>query len=75
MQRQEPQKYTPQPVTIEKNFLEDLKKKVDTEMAEAMVDNLVNDDQNNEKLQNLILCEPDVENMQKIVNDKAKSLK
>lgn len=68
-------KYAPQPLSLEKNFLEDLKKKVDTEMAETMIDNLVNDDQNNEKLQNLILCEPDVENMQKIVNEKAKSLK
>ena len=44
-------------------------------MAETMIDNLVNDDQNNEKLQNLVLCEPDVEKMQKIVNEKAKSLK
>ena len=31
-----------------------------------------NDD---ESLQNLILCEPDVENMQKALKDKAKSLK
>ena len=60
---------------LEKGFLEDLKKKADTEMAEAMVSNLVDEDPDNEKLQNLVLCEPDVENMQKIVNDKAKSLK
>lgn len=75
MQRQEPKKYAPETVQLEKNYLADLKRKVDNEMAAAMVDSLVDEDPDNEKLQNLILCEPDVEGIQKIVSDKAKSLK
>ena len=60
---------------MEKNFLDDLKKKVDTEMDEATINALVDDDKNNEKIQNLIMCEPGVENMQKVLKEKAKSLR
>lgn len=44
-------------------------------MDEATIKALVDDDKNNEKIQNLIMCEPGVENMQKVLKEKAKSLR
>ena len=59
MQKPAPKSYQPEQINFEKNFLNDLKKKVDTEMDEDMINNLSND--HNEVLQSLILCEPGYE--------------
>ena len=75
-QKAQSREYVPPPVTFEQNCLDDLKKKIDKEMPQDMIDGLVEDeDAIDEKLQNLILCEPEVEKIQKEVNERAKSLK
>ena len=73
VQREARKAYAPEPVQLEKAILNDLKKKVDTEFSQAMLESMVADEEN-EKLRDLITCEPEVESMQKIVNEKAKSL-
>ena len=69
-----PKAYVPEPVQLEKSILNDLKKKVDTEMGQTMIESILQDEEG-EKLRDLVICEPEIEQMQKIVNDKTKSLK
>ena len=73
-QKQAPVAYAPQPVQLEKNILSDLKRKVETQMPNDEVEALAQDD-DNEKVRELVMVEPEIENMQKMIDDKSKSLK
>jgi len=74
VQKEAPKAYVPEPVQLQKSILNELKKNIDTTMPEAQLESMLAED-DNEKLRTLILCEPDVEQMQNIVNKRVAKLK
>jgi len=66
-QRQARPAFKPTPEAITRPHLFDLKRRVDQQMSEVELKNLL-EDKNGELLRNLISCEPEVEGIQRLVN-------